>query len=147
MVTGPGWACWRDGSGSTRGSVEVGFVFEVPWGRGRAVTGGWLAGTKDSALTTDEMLSFHECTSRTVVWLLEVSDDKVERGRGMNSTSSEKPTRALGGASPLARRGRRAMGGLAGTSPSAVMAARPSTVASMGRGRTFSVGLVGALPA
>ena len=48
------------------------------------------------ALTMDVMLPVTEWPARIVDRLLDVSDEMVERGRGINSIVSEKPTRALG---------------------------------------------------
>lgn len=57
------------------------------------------------ALMMDVMLPVTEWLARSVDRLLEVSDDIVDRGRGMNSTVSEKPT--LGRDDPSAEEERR----------------------------------------
>jgi hypothetical protein len=50
----------------------------------------------DAADTIEEMLPETECPGRAVA-TLDVSLDTIDKGRGMNSKVSEKPTRALGG--------------------------------------------------
>jgi hypothetical protein len=51
------------------------------------------------ALTMDVMLPVTEWLARMVDRLLDVSEEIVDSGRGMNSTVSEKPTRARGSVS------------------------------------------------
>lgn len=103
-------------------------------------------GLEAPALTMDVMLPVTEWPARMVDRVLDVSDEIVERGRGMNSIVSEKPTRGLG--KPSNEIVPRWMGGDAEFSRGVMLMAfdlAPSAEGSSSDGDDAIEGVVGAL--